>query len=89
MIEELTTPRTGESRIENPGSSPSCDGGVVLPWWCSILGWVACFIAITCSVVISTLYGIQFGNNKSLQWLSSFGVSVLESVFISQPIIVS
>lgn len=74
---------------ENPASQLMCEGGLALPWWCSVVAWVLCFLTIICSVVLTTLYGIQFGNNKSLQWLASLGVSLLESLFISQPFIVS
>ena len=88
VLEELSTPRSAPL-LESPGSSLSCDGGVSLPWWCAIVGWILCFLAISCSVVVSTFYGMQFGNNKSLQWLASFFVSLLESIFISQPLIVS
>ena len=32
------------------------------------------------------LYGMQFGNGRSLQWLLSIVISIMEDVFVLQPL---
>nr|XP_047125060.1 polycystic kidney disease protein 1-like 2 isoform X1 [Hydra vulgaris] len=57
-----------------------------LPYWAKYVTWSFCVIAIlSCSCVV-LLYGMSFGNKKSLDWLISVILSMVNDVFVMQPI---
>ncbi|XP_065653883.1 uncharacterized protein LOC136071939 isoform X2 [Hydra vulgaris] len=57
-----------------------------LPYWAKYVTWSLCVIAVlSCSCVV-LLYGMSFGNKKSLDWLISVVLSMVHDVFVMQPI---
>ncbi|EDO31945.1 predicted protein, partial [Nematostella vectensis] len=57
-----------------------------LPYWFLYIAWVVCGLTcFTCSFFV-VLYGLQFGHDKSAQWISSMLVSFFQDVLVSQPI---
>ena len=50
------------------------------------VAWALVFILSTGSATVVVLYGIQFKNVKSLQWLFSSCVSLVQDVLITQPL---
>ena len=56
-----------------------------LPHWFLYVAWVLCFVVIFgCSVII-VLYGMQFGNRTSLDWLATVTLSVVQDFLLFQP----
>lgn len=43
------------------------------------------FISLGSATVI-ILYGMQFGNGKSLKWLLSIFISIFQDIFVTQPL---
>ncbi|PFX20690.1 Polycystic kidney disease and receptor for egg jelly-related protein [Stylophora pistillata] len=58
----------------------------LLPYWFLYIGWVICFLTCFTTALFCVLYGLQFGKEKSAQWISSMLISFFQDVLISQPI---
>ncbi|XP_038045501.1 polycystic kidney disease protein 1-like 2 [Patiria miniata] len=57
-----------------------------LPWWCVYIAW---FLAISSSLFAAyliILYGLTFGKQKSIDWLISMIISLIQSVVVIQPV---
>ncbi|CAF0876239.1 unnamed protein product, partial [Brachionus calyciflorus] len=57
-----------------------------LPWWCKIIAYILSAICMGVSVFFIAMQGINLGDEKVRKWLTSFLVSVVSSVFLTQPI---
>ncbi|KAL5005147.1 hypothetical protein ScPMuIL_018603 [Solemya velum] len=60
--------------------------GKCLPWWFIYVGW---FLAMTISLICSffvMLYGLKYGYRKSVDWLVSSLVAVVQSAMVTQPV---
>ncbi|GFN96340.1 polycystic kidney disease protein 1-like 2, partial [Plakobranchus ocellatus] len=57
-----------------------------LPHWCIYIAWVLCFFSIVASGFFTILYSMQWGKEKSNEWLTTFLLSFFQSVIIVQPI---
>ena len=57
-----------------------------LPHW--YLGWCGIITVTSVSALFVILYGFQFGKEKATHWLISLLISIVQDVFIIQPIIV-
>lgn len=58
----------------------------LLPYWFLYIAWVICFLTCFTTAFFCVLYGLQFGKEKSAQWISSMLISFFQDVLISQPI---
>ena len=56
-----------------------------LPAWCVYIVWFGVFATSFVSAFLVTLYGFQFGREKASQWLASLLISLIQDIFISQP----
>ena len=57
-----------------------------LPYYFTFIAWILCFLVIIgCSMVI-VLYGMQFGNKTSLEWLATVSLTAVEDFFLFQPL---
>jgi len=57
-----------------------------LPYWCQYIAW---FLALGTSIICAafvTMYGMQWGFDKSCRWMSALMLSFVQSVVIIQPI---
>ena len=56
------------------------------PWWSIYIGYFLAFcfcgVAFWCTVEVAGVFGLA----KAKRWLSSFCISIVESIFLSQPI---
>jgi hypothetical protein len=59
---------------------------IVLPWYCLLVGWALCILSIAISLFFLWAYAIQFGNNKTYEWLTSLIVSFFSGLILLQPI---
>uniref|UniRef100_A0A8C4NF77 Uncharacterized protein n=2 Tax=Eptatretus burgeri TaxID=7764 RepID=A0A8C4NF77_EPTBU len=85
MLELLDA--SGSSRICKSAaatSEGSKRGG--LPWWMVYLGWILVALTSAVSAFFTMLYGLTYGRKRSLEWLLSIGVSIFQSIFITQPL---
>ncbi|CAG0896667.1 unnamed protein product [Darwinula stevensoni] len=57
-----------------------------LPWWFMLVAWFLILVCIGVSVFFTWAYGIQFGNSKTLKWVTSLVISFFSSVLLVQPL---
>ena len=57
-----------------------------LPWWCIIIAWILSILCILCGAVFCTFYSLEWGKQKSEEWLSSLLLSFFQSAIVVQPI---
>lgn len=57
-----------------------------LPHWCVYVGWILVFLSSGVSCFFTFLYSMEWGKEKSINWLSSMILSIFESVTVIQPI---
>ncbi|XP_077980091.1 polycystin-1-like protein 2 [Glandiceps talaboti] len=57
-----------------------------LPHWCLYFGWALCILTILASSFFVILYSMEWGSQKSEQWLVSIILSFSLSVLVTQPV---
>lgn len=57
-----------------------------LPWYFTIVAWILLWVATLVSAAFVTFYGIMFQDIKCKKWITSMLISVVTSVFLTQPI---
>ncbi len=57
-----------------------------LPRGCLVVGWILAVLAIISPAFFLILYSMDWGKEKSNAWLVSFVMSLLESLFVTDPI---
>ena len=62
---------------------------LTFPWWCVFLAYGLSFILAVTSIFFIIARGIEFGDLKTRQWLTSIVAGFFSSVFLSQPLKVS
>ena len=72
LSEELTTAKYGPVYL--------------LPWWCIFFPWLlVVLISVTCAT-FTIFYSLDFGSQKSKQWLHSLLISLFTDIFYNQPL---
>ena len=61
----------------------------LFPHWCIYVGWFLTFASIVASSVMVIIYGMVFGNSKSLEWLTAILIGFVQDIVVIQPIKVS
>ena len=59
---------------------------LTFPWWCLFIAYGFCVILVSMSILFIIARGIEFGDLKSQQWLTSIVTGILSSIFLTQPI---
>ncbi|XP_035699615.1 polycystic kidney disease protein 1-like 2 [Branchiostoma floridae] len=59
--------------------------GKKLPYWCLYVGWALLVLTTLASGFFLLLYSMEWGRDKSVQWLTAFGLSFLQSMVVVQP----
>ena len=79
--EEISQVKTDVSKGTRPKviSNKKC-----LPWWLRPIGWLIAIIVVAGSCFMVFSYGITWGEIKSIKWFSSFIVSFIVSILITQ-----
>jgi len=57
-----------------------------LPWWCVYIAWAITISLSGVSSYVVLMYGLSFGLNKSVAWLTSFLAATTNNIGIMQPI---
>ncbi|KAK2546861.1 Polycystic kidney disease protein 1-like 2, partial [Acropora cervicornis] len=68
-------------QVKKPATSK---GG--LPHWFVYVAYVIAFVATCVPATFVIMYGMQFGPEKSAQWLMSMSISFLQDVLLMQPV---
>ncbi|XP_019624717.1 PREDICTED: polycystic kidney disease protein 1-like 2 [Branchiostoma belcheri] len=67
-----------------PKGAPK-SSGAKLPYWFLYVGWALLVLATLASGFFLLLYSMEWGSDKSIQWLTAFGLSFLQSMVVVQP----
>ena len=59
------------------------------PWWCRIVAWSLLWTVTIMSAAFVTFYGISFADETCKKWITSMLLSLLMSIFVTQPFKVS
>ncbi|XP_019631563.1 PREDICTED: polycystic kidney disease protein 1-like 2 [Branchiostoma belcheri] len=59
--------------------------GLQLPYWSVYVGWALLVLTTLASGFFLLLYSLEWGRDKSIQWLTAFGLSFLQSMVVVQP----
>ncbi|KAI7814355.1 polycystic kidney disease protein 1-like 2 [Triplophysa rosa] len=65
---------------------PQKKKGWWLPWWFLFVGWALLFFMSGISTFFTLLYGFQYGRESSIQWVITLTLSLVQSIFILQPL---
>ncbi|XP_045161835.2 polycystic kidney disease protein 1-like 2 [Mercenaria mercenaria] len=67
---------------------PDFNGGLYLPGWFMYVAWFLFFLGTMVPALFILLYSMEWGKQKSEEWLTTFFMSLLESMFFVDPIMV-
>jgi hypothetical protein len=59
---------------------------LTFPWWCIFLAYGLSFILVGISILFIIARGIEFGDLKTQQWLTSILTGFFSSIILTQPI---
>ena len=68
-------------KLENQQKS-----SLTLPWWCLHITYGLCFSLVGISIFFLIARGIEFGDEKSQQWLISILSGFFSSIILTQPL---
>ena len=71
-----------ESSVGEKANKPK---GFKLPWWWLYIGWTLAMATCAVSSYIVLMYGLSFGFNKSMAWLTSFLAATTNNIGLFQP----
>ena len=60
-----------------------------LPRWVLWLAWILVLVAIVTASFFTILYSLDWGGDKSKEWLGAFFLSFLETLIVVDPFVVS
>ena len=75
-----------KSKFNTQNAKKSDKKSFSLPWWCKIIAYILSLIFVSLSIFFIIAQGITFGDEKVKKWLTSFFISILSSIFFTQPI---
>jgi hypothetical protein len=61
-------------------------GAKMLPWWCIFIVYGLCIILVALSILFIIARGIEFGDDKTRQWLISILSGFFSSILLTQPL---
>ena len=56
------------------------------PHWFIFVPWLLCVLSSACSATFVVFYSLQWGAEKSEEWLISVGMSLFMDIFVSEPL---
>ena len=62
------------------------DRWLIFPWWTKIIAYVLSALFVGVSITFIIFKGISFGDDSARKWLTSFVVSLLTSILVTQPL---
>ena len=59
------------------------------PRWFLVVAWILVFVAIVTASFFTFLYSLDWGGDKSNEWLGAFFLSFIEALLVVDPFVVS
>ena len=81
--------QSGQRKSKNKKSLRATLSGFKLPWWFKFVAYAIAYVFSLVSLFFVIIKGLEFGDEKVSEWLSSLLVSFVGSVFLTQPLVVS
>ena len=81
---KLTKHKKNQIYINKDGAKMS--NSYILPWWFIYIAWALTISTCLVSSYVVLLYGLTFGFNKSVAWLTSFVTAATNNAAIFQPL---
>ncbi|CAF4192320.1 unnamed protein product, partial [Adineta steineri] len=75
-----------QSQIDVDQKKNNRKSSLTFPWWCIFIAYGLCIIFVGLSILFIIARGIEFGDEKTQQWLISILSGFFSSIFFSQPI---
>ena len=60
-----------------------------LPRWVLVVAWILVFVAVAVSSFFTFLYSLDWGGDKSSEWLGAFFLSFIQALLLIDPFVVS
>ncbi|XP_077978738.1 polycystin-1-like protein 1 [Glandiceps talaboti] len=61
---------------------------IMLPYWCRYIAWFMTILVVFWSTFFTVMFGIRFEKSKSVLWIQSLYFSILQCVFVTQPLVI-
>ncbi|CAF4325140.1 unnamed protein product, partial [Adineta steineri] len=75
-----------QTSSENAPVNKKKKSSITFPWWCLFIAYGLSMIIIVISIFFIVVRGIEFGDVKTQQWLTSVLTGFFSSVIFTQPI---
>ena len=75
-----------EMKISSEKKKKKKGCSLVFPWWCLFIAYGLSFIFASVSMFFIIVRGIEFGDLKSQQWLTSLLTGFFSSILLIQPL---
>ncbi|XP_070567047.1 polycystin-1-related protein-like [Ptychodera flava] len=59
-----------------------------IPYWCRYIAWFLIIQVTIWSAFFTVFFGLSFEKSKSVMWIQSLYFSILQCVFVTQPIVI-
>lgn len=56
------------------------------PWWASYIGYFLAFASVVSTTYVMVEMAGTLGEEKTAEWLASMAISLVQSIFVVQPI---
>ena len=60
-----------------------------LPRWVLVVAWILVFVAVVTASFFTFLYSLEWGSDKSNEWLGAFFLSFIQALLLVDPFVVS
>ncbi|CAF1191151.1 unnamed protein product [Adineta steineri] len=74
-----------ESHLEIENERKKKSERFLFPWWCLFIAYGLCIILVGMSILFIIARGIEFGDLKTKQWLTSVLTGFFSSILLTQP----
>ena len=75
-----------QSRVNSPSQQGNrLKDNNLLPYWFQYIAWIGVLVTCLTSAAVTFLYAIEFGEEKTRNWLLSLAISLVNDIFIAQP----
>lgn len=62
------------------------NSGCHLPWWSVFFAYFLVFVCVGASATFVFLYSLQWGSDKTVEWMISFVLAVCQSIMFLEPV---
>eukprot|EP00794_Sanderia_malayensis_P008988 gene8988-9948_t len=84
--ESASTKASEEKKKKERAAKIKKKESFLFPHWCVYIAWFLASGTIIASSVMVIIYGMTFGNSRSLDWLSSITLSAVSDILVIQPV---